>query len=65
VEAAKKLTALLGMQDAVTIQQFIERGDLSVHIARVLPLAAARHAHEILEGRLPKRPGKIVLKVAA
>jgi len=47
------------------IAELIERGDLSVHIARVLPLAAARHAHEILEGRLPKRPGQIVLKVAA
>jgi NADPH:quinone reductase-like Zn-dependent oxidoreductase len=34
---------------------------LAVRIGEVLHLNAARQAHEMLEGLLPKRPGKIVL----
>ena len=37
---------------------------LTVRIREVLPLKAARHAHEMLDGLRPKAPGKIVLSVS-
>jgi len=37
---------------------------LTVRIGEVLPLKAARHAHEMLDGLRPKAPGKIVLSVS-
>jgi NADPH:quinone reductase-like Zn-dependent oxidoreductase len=42
----------------------IETGALVTTIGAVLPLAAARVAHEILEGQRPRPRGKIVLSVA-
>jgi NADPH:quinone reductase-like Zn-dependent oxidoreductase len=41
----------------------IDRGELRTHVGSVLPLSAAREAHEMLEGTRPHAPGKIVLKV--
>jgi NADPH:quinone reductase-like Zn-dependent oxidoreductase len=38
-------------------------GMLSPQVGAVLPMAEARTAHEMLEGRLPKPRGKIVLRV--
>jgi NADPH2:quinone reductase len=45
---------------AADILGWIERGDLRVTIDRELPLAAAREAHELLEGR--KTSGKLLLR---
>ena len=42
----------------------IERGVLKTSVGAVLPLAAARMAHEMLEGTRPHPRGKIVLQVA-
>jgi NADPH:quinone reductase-like Zn-dependent oxidoreductase len=42
----------------------IETGALVATVGAVLPLAAARVAHEMLEGQRPRPRGKIVLKVA-
>jgi NADPH:quinone reductase-like Zn-dependent oxidoreductase len=45
------------------IAELIDRGELKTHVGAVLPLADARDAHMMLEGRrLPPR-GKIVLRV--
>jgi NADPH:quinone reductase-like Zn-dependent oxidoreductase len=46
-----------------SITDRIEAGRLSVEVGEVLPLAEARHAHEMLEGA-PHRRGKIVLRIA-
>ncbi len=46
------------------IARRIDSGELRVKVGEVLPLAQARSAHEMLEGK-PHRPGKIVLQVAA
>lgn len=46
------------------IATLIDGGDVSVNVGDVLPLAAARTAHEMLEGK-PHRPGKIVLDLDA
>jgi NADPH:quinone reductase-like Zn-dependent oxidoreductase len=41
----------------------IENGSLKAAIGTVLPLSAARKAHEMLEGQLTRPRGKIVLRV--
>jgi NADPH:quinone reductase-like Zn-dependent oxidoreductase len=40
-----------------------DAGRLKAEVGTVLPLADAVKAHEMLEGRLPKRPGKLVLPI--
>ena len=44
------------------IADLIEAGEVSLNVGEVLPLAAARRAHEMLAGT-PHKPGKIVLVV--
>jgi NADPH:quinone reductase-like Zn-dependent oxidoreductase len=46
-----------------TIGELIDRGELKTCIGAVLPLADARDAHLMLEGRLKPPKGKIVLNV--
>lgn len=46
-----------------SITERIDAGMFSVEVGEVLPLAEARHAHEMLEGA-PHRRGKIVLRTA-
>ena len=46
------------------IAAMIEAGALRTSVGAVLPLAAARIAHEMLEGRRPRPRGKIVLRMA-
>ena len=46
------------------IAAMIEAGALRTSVGAVLPLAAARVAHEMLEGRRPRPRGKIVLRMA-
>jgi NADPH:quinone reductase-like Zn-dependent oxidoreductase len=45
------------------LADMIDRGDLRTRVGIVLPLADAREAHFILEGRRPSPKGKIVLAV--
>ena len=45
------------------IADLIDRGELKTRVGAVLPLADAREAHMMLEGRLPLPRGKIVLSV--
>lgn len=45
-----------------TLTELFERRKLTARVGSVLPLAQARHAHEMLAGS-PHRPGKIVLEV--
>lgn len=47
------------------IAGLIDSGKLRSRVGKVLPLADAREAHFILDGRLPPPKGKIVLSVAA
>jgi NADPH:quinone reductase-like Zn-dependent oxidoreductase len=47
------------------IGQLIERGELRTRVGAILPLAAARDAHLMLDGRRPQPKGKIVLDVEA
>lgn len=47
-----------------SIARLLERGELSTNVGAVLPLADARHAHEMLDGARPRPRGKIVLAVA-
>ena len=47
----------------MSITERIDAGRLSIEVGEVLPLAEARHAHEMLDGA-PHRRGKIVLRVA-
>jgi NADPH:quinone reductase-like Zn-dependent oxidoreductase len=50
--------------DALTsIAKLFDEGKLTSHVGMVLPHAEARRAHEMLEGRLARPPGKIVLSV--
>ena len=44
------------------IAALIDAGELTTHVGEVLPLAAARIAHEMLDGK-PHQRGKIVLRV--
>ena len=46
-----------------TIAELIDRGELKTCVGAVLPLADARDAHMMLEGRLMPPRGKIVLNV--
>jgi NADPH:quinone reductase-like Zn-dependent oxidoreductase len=46
------------------IAAMIEAGALKTSVGAVLPLASARIAHEMLEGRRPRPRGKIVLRMA-
>jgi NADPH:quinone reductase-like Zn-dependent oxidoreductase len=46
-----------------TIAELIDRGELKTRVGAVLPLADARDAHLMLEGRLPPPKGKIVLNM--
>jgi NADPH:quinone reductase-like Zn-dependent oxidoreductase len=48
-----------------TIAELIDRGKLKTRVGAVLPLADARDAHMMLEGRLSPPKGKIVLDVEA
>ena len=45
------------------IAELIDRGELKTHVGVVLPLADAREAHMMLEGRRPLPRGKIILNV--
>ena len=45
------------------IAEMIDAGELTVNVGAVLPFAAARLAHEMLEGIRPNPRGKIVLKI--
>jgi NADPH:quinone reductase-like Zn-dependent oxidoreductase len=46
------------------IAAMIDAGELQTNVGAILPLAAARRAHEMLEGLSPYPRGKIVLRVA-
>ncbi len=48
-----------------TIAELIDRGELKTRVGAVLPLADARDAHMMLEGRRSSPKGKIVLNVGA
>jgi len=50
-------------QQLTEIAGLIDAGELRTHVGTVLPLADAREAHFILEGRRARRNGKIVLNV--
>jgi NADPH:quinone reductase-like Zn-dependent oxidoreductase len=41
----------------------IDRGELRTNVGKVLPLSAAREAHEMLDCLRPRPAGKIVLAV--
>jgi NADPH:quinone reductase-like Zn-dependent oxidoreductase len=45
------------------IAELIDRGELKTRVGAVLPLADARDAHMMLDGRRPQPRGKIVLRV--
>jgi NADPH:quinone reductase-like Zn-dependent oxidoreductase len=47
------------------IADLIDRGELKTRVGAVLPLADAREAHMMLEGRRPLPRGKIILNVEA
>lgn len=47
------------------IAELIDRGELKTRVGAVLPLADAREAHMMLEGRRPLPRGKIILNVEA
>jgi NADPH:quinone reductase-like Zn-dependent oxidoreductase len=45
------------------IAELIDRGELKTRVGAVLPLADARDAHMMLDGRRPQPQGKIILRV--
>jgi NADPH:quinone reductase-like Zn-dependent oxidoreductase len=45
------------------IAELIDRGELNIRVGVVFPLAGARDAHMILEGRRQQPKGKIILRV--
>lgn len=47
------------------IAKLIDKGELKTHVGAVLPLEQAQEAHLMLDGRLPRPKGKIVLAVGA
>ena len=47
-----------------TIGEMLEVGTLKTAVGAVLPLASARVAHEMLDGKRLRPRGKIVLRVA-
>ena len=64
------VTAAFFLVDVTTdrlrkIAELIDRGELKTHVGAVLPLAYARDAHMMLEGRRPPPRGKIILNVEA
>lgn len=64
------VTAAFFLVDVTTerlrkIAELIDRGELKTHVGAVLPLAHARDAHMMLEGRRPPPRGKIILNVEA
>jgi NADPH:quinone reductase-like Zn-dependent oxidoreductase len=69
IAATRGVRAAFFLVDVTTacltqINAAIETGALVTTVGAVLPLAAARVAHEMLEGQRPRPRGKIVLKVA-
>ena len=50
-------------KDLETIGRLVDTTEMVVRIGEVLPLSAARQAHEMLEGLRPRPVGKIVLDV--
>ena len=48
-----------------TIADLIDRGELKTSLGTVLPFSNARDAHMMLEGRLSRPEGKIILDVKA
>lgn len=46
------------------IAHLFDQGRLATHVGAVMPLAAARMAHEMLEGSRPRPRGRIVLRVS-
>jgi len=52
-------------QDLTRIAELLESDRLTVRVGEVLPLEAARRAHEMLEGSRRKGSGKIVLSTGA
>jgi NADPH:quinone reductase-like Zn-dependent oxidoreductase len=67
--AARNVRARFFLADVTTaglarVAAMIETGVLATSVGAILPLAAARVAHEMLEGRRPRPRGKIVLQVA-
>jgi NADPH:quinone reductase-like Zn-dependent oxidoreductase len=48
--------------DLKQIAAMLDAGQLTTQVGTVLPLAEARKAHEMLEGSVPHRRGKIVLQ---
>ena len=46
------------------LAELLDAGALVTRVGAILPLAEAARAHEMLEGRQPRPPGKIVLRVA-
>jgi NADPH:quinone reductase-like Zn-dependent oxidoreductase len=62
------ITAAFFLVDVTTerlgrIAELIDGGELKTHVGVVLPLADARDAHMMLEGRRPRPKGKIVLSM--
>jgi NADPH:quinone reductase-like Zn-dependent oxidoreductase len=47
------------------IAELLDRGELKTRIGAVLPLAAARDAHLMLDGQRPRPQGKVILRVDA
>jgi len=45
------------------LAQMFDAGTLRPSVGTILPLAEAAKAHDLLEGRLPRPPGKIVLQI--
>jgi len=63
-----KITAAFFLVDVTTecleqIAAKFERGSLKANVGKVLPLAEAKLAHEMLQGSLPRPGGKIALDV--
>ena len=62
------ITAAFFLVDVTTerlreIATLIDRGELKTRIGTILPLADAKEAHMILDGRRAQQPGKIILSV--
>lgn len=63
------VSAVFFLVDVTTVRltriaELIDLGVLKTSVGAVLPLAAARTAHEMLEGARPRPRGKIVLRVS-
>ena len=64
----RKVRALFMLVDVTTraltvIADRMVKNQLTVRIGSVVPLSEARRAHEMLEGTVPRPPGKVVLAV--